>query len=422
MNRLLQGDVGSGKTMVALLSMLLAADNGYQSCLMAPTEILAQQHYHGLKDLLKEMPVEIALLTGSTKVGERRRVLKGLIEDSIHFVVGTHAVIEDVVQFKNLGLTDGVHRAGGSVARTEVRAVLARPYRQRELLDALGQGPSVATPRIAVADTGIGDAPVVPAPRILLVEDSLVNQKVATSMLRRLRCTVQIANNGREALTAMEAEPFDLVLMDCQMPVMDGFTATRERRQRETGGAPRLTIAAMTAHAMQGDRARCLAAGMDDYLTKPINMEQIGQLLERWLPGRASLAEGTAASAAAIPAPTLPTLDAAVLKGLEDLERDGSPGLVADVIDLFVEQSERHLLAITSAIADGRQVLMAAHLHALRGSASSVGASHLAGICASLETLPEPTVAALADGLGQLRLAYADARVALQSLRLSRVP
>jgi ATP-dependent DNA helicase RecG len=114
MNRLLQGDVGSGKTMVALLSMLLAADNGYQSCMMAPTEILAQQHYAGLKDLLKDMPVEIALLTGSVKGAARKRILKGLLEDSIHFVVGTHAVIEDVVQFKNLGLVvvDEQHRFG----------------------------------------------------------------------------------------------------------------------------------------------------------------------------------------------------------------------------------------------------------------------------------------------------------------------
>jgi ATP-dependent DNA helicase RecG len=114
MNRLLQGDVGSGKTMVALLSMLLAADNGYQSCLMAPTEILAQQHYHGLKELLKDMPLEIALLTGSVKSAERKRILKGLIEDTIHFIVGTHAVIEDVVQFKNLGLVivDEQHRFG----------------------------------------------------------------------------------------------------------------------------------------------------------------------------------------------------------------------------------------------------------------------------------------------------------------------
>jgi ATP-dependent DNA helicase RecG len=114
MNRLLQGDVGSGKTMVALLSMLLAADNGFQSCLMAPTEILAQQHYAGLKELLKEMPVELALLTGSTKTAERKRILNGLLEDSIHFVVGTHAVIEDIVQFKNLGLVivDEQHRFG----------------------------------------------------------------------------------------------------------------------------------------------------------------------------------------------------------------------------------------------------------------------------------------------------------------------
>lgn len=114
MNRLLQGDVGSGKTIVALLSMLLAADNGYQSCLMAPTEILAQQHYNGLKALLKDMPVEIALLTGTVKGKERKRILAGLLDDSIHFVVGTHAVIEDVVQFKNLGLVivDEQHRFG----------------------------------------------------------------------------------------------------------------------------------------------------------------------------------------------------------------------------------------------------------------------------------------------------------------------
>jgi ATP-dependent DNA helicase RecG len=114
MNRLLQGDVGSGKTIVALLSMLLAADNGYQSCLMAPTEILAQQHYTGLRELLKEMPVEIALLTGSTKTKERKRILQGLLDDTIHFVVGTHAVIEEAVQFCKLGLVivDEQHRFG----------------------------------------------------------------------------------------------------------------------------------------------------------------------------------------------------------------------------------------------------------------------------------------------------------------------
>ncbi|HEX8277636.1 MAG TPA: ATP-dependent DNA helicase RecG, partial [Segetibacter sp.] len=114
MNRLLQGDVGSGKTIVALLTMLLAADNGYQSCLMAPTEILASQHFRGLSELLKDMPVNIRLLTGSTKTAERREILQQLADGSLNMITGTHALIEDPVLFKNLGLSviDEQHRFG----------------------------------------------------------------------------------------------------------------------------------------------------------------------------------------------------------------------------------------------------------------------------------------------------------------------
>lgn len=114
MNRLLQGDVGSGKTIVALLTMLLAADNGYQSCLMAPTEILSQQHYEGLSKLLKEMPVRVELLTGSTKSAERKRILAATLEGSVHILIGTHALIEQKVQFARLGMAivDEQHRFG----------------------------------------------------------------------------------------------------------------------------------------------------------------------------------------------------------------------------------------------------------------------------------------------------------------------
>jgi ATP-dependent DNA helicase RecG len=114
MNRLLQGDVGSGKTIVALLTMLLAADNGYQSCLMAPTEILVQQHFNSIKKMLKDMPVKVDILTGSAKAAERRRITAGLNDGSIQILLGTHAVIEEVVQFKNLGLVivDEQHRFG----------------------------------------------------------------------------------------------------------------------------------------------------------------------------------------------------------------------------------------------------------------------------------------------------------------------
>jgi ATP-dependent DNA helicase RecG len=114
MNRLLQGDVGSGKTIVALLIMLLAVDNGFQSCLMAPTEILAQQHFNTISELLKDMPVGLHLLTGSTPTGERKYILQSLAEGNLSIIIGTHALIEEVVQFKNLGFVviDEQHRFG----------------------------------------------------------------------------------------------------------------------------------------------------------------------------------------------------------------------------------------------------------------------------------------------------------------------
>ena len=114
MNRLLQGDVGSGKTMVAILTALLAADNGYQSCVMAPTEVLANQHYNGAQKLLENTGVNVALLTGSTKVKERKEIAEGLVSGNINILFGTHALIEDNVLFKNLGFAviDEQHRFG----------------------------------------------------------------------------------------------------------------------------------------------------------------------------------------------------------------------------------------------------------------------------------------------------------------------
>ena len=114
MNRLLQGDVGSGKTIVALMSMLLAADNGCQSCLMAPTEILARQHFEGIGALLKDMPVQVGLLTGSTRTAARRELLQSAMDGSLHILIGTHALIEKPVQFHRLGMVivDEQHRFG----------------------------------------------------------------------------------------------------------------------------------------------------------------------------------------------------------------------------------------------------------------------------------------------------------------------
>src|SRR5690606_20466003 len=114
MNRLLQGDVGSGKTIVAFMSMLMALDNGFQACLMAPTEILSVQHYNGLQELCSKLNISLKLLTGSTNTLERKNIHESLENGSLNILIGTHALLEDKVKFKNLGLAviDEQHRFG----------------------------------------------------------------------------------------------------------------------------------------------------------------------------------------------------------------------------------------------------------------------------------------------------------------------
>ena len=137
-----------------------------------------------------------------------------------------------------------------------------------------------AAERVVVMSSNSATSPILP---ILLVEDNLVNQKVAAQQLKMLGYNVQIAKDGEEAIHKLDAEPYCLVLMDCQMPNMDGFEASRQIRAREAKGEQRLPIIAMTANAMEGDRERCLQAGMDDYIAKPVRIDQLRHLLAQWL-------------------------------------------------------------------------------------------------------------------------------------------
>jgi hypothetical protein len=140
-----------------------------------------------------------------------------------------------------------------------------------------------------VTGTGV-EAPPAPwkdrlAGEVLLAEDNLVNRKIATSMLRNLGLAVTVAGDGREALELLGRQRFAAILMDCQMPVLDGYAATAAWREREAReGLPRTPVIAMTAHAMEGDREKCLAAGMDDYLPKPVRLATLAEMLQTWLP------------------------------------------------------------------------------------------------------------------------------------------
>ncbi|MEN6424415.1 MAG: response regulator, partial [Phycisphaerales bacterium] len=158
---------------------------------------------------------------------------------------------------------------------------LIKPVKQSELLDSIA-----ATLGVATAEEPTPQAPAPERPdhvtplRILLAEDGLVNQKVAVSLLEQRGHGVTVANNGQEALAALDRGSFDVVLMDVQMPTMDGFEATARIREKEEGSGLHLPIIAMTAHAMKGDRERCLAAGMDSYIAKPIRAKEFYEIVE----------------------------------------------------------------------------------------------------------------------------------------------
>jgi len=193
-------------------------------------------------------------------------------------------------------LTSAGHR--GDAARCQelgVSAYLLKPIRQSELREAVARVLGAREQRGAIpliTRFSLHDAREPAASlRVLLVEDNAVNQRLASRLLEKRGHSVVVAGNGLEALEALEKETFDLVLMDVQMPVMDGFEATAAIRKKEGGSGIRVPIVALTAHAMKGDREKCLAGGMDRYLTKPIRPQELDELLENYLVRRVETTE-----------------------------------------------------------------------------------------------------------------------------------
>jgi two-component system, sensor histidine kinase and response regulator len=218
--------------------------------------------------------------------------------------------------------------------------------------------------------------------RILLVEDNRVNQQVASELLGRRGHLVSIAQDGREALTRLEDESFDLVLMDLQMPVMGGLEATAAIRQREDGTGRRTRIVAMTAHAMNADRERCLVGGMDGFLSKPVEPHLLFAVVE----GGAEIAAATlAATSAASSSDTRVTFDADALRR----RLSGNHHLMTGVIRVFLEDLPVRMAAIHDAVASRDAGALSAAAHALKGAAANLSAGGLVEAARVLERIAE---------------------------------
>jgi two-component system, sensor histidine kinase and response regulator len=237
------------------------------------------------------------------------------------------------------------------------------------------------------------------AGRVLLVEDNPVNQAVAEHMLLRVGLKVALAMDGRAAVDAMRQNAFDLVLMDVQMPVLDGLDATRAIRVHEAGLARHTPIVALTANVMAQERDQCLAAGMDDFLPKPFSSPQLHQLLARWLTARPASVNGAAAVATkaadrsrnfVVPGEhrrfDAPVLDRGVLERIRELGGAAKPDLLSRVLQLFLHDAPRHLAAIQQAWQRRDAQLIATSAHALKSSSAYIGAMRLAAVCAALES------------------------------------
>ncbi|HWB38082.1 MAG TPA: response regulator, partial [Rugosimonospora sp.] len=255
-----------------------------------------------------------------------------------------------------------------------------------ELLRVLGLaapkgGPLAGEPR-ALAEAAVVTSTGNTGPRVLVVDDNAVNQRVAARMLSKEGCRVDGATDGREAVELAGRVTYDLILMDCMMPRMDGYEATAGIR-RLAAPAGRVPIVAMTANALQGDRERCLAAGMDDYISKPVRPEDLRRILGRFAGMRA--AETAPAVPPAPPEPDEAAIDMRVLEGFRELQEPGAPDVIAEFIDLFLGDLPGRLATIREGVARDESEQTRGAAHALKSSAAYIGAMALSQRCKELE-------------------------------------
>ncbi len=266
------------------------------------------------------------------------------------------------------------------VERLHIAACLSKPVRQSQLcntlLEVLGDHVPAAEHEPASARVAADATPAVPPLRVLVAEDNSINQKVALRILGRMGVRADAVANGVEALEALTRIPYDLVLMDVQMPEMDGFEATAEIRRRERVTGHHLPVIAMTAHAMQGDRERCLEAGMDDYVTKPVREQLLAVTLLKWSVGRNEPVQEQVARVSAA------DLDIDRLHEMSNGDQAFEGQLLAEVMVSAAAMLER----VREALGSGDRERLESAALSLGAGSSMVGGARLASACEELAT------------------------------------
>jgi PAS domain S-box-containing protein len=274
-------------------------------------------------------------------------------------------------------------------------AHLSKPLRREELYRAIERVVGITDPAIEPAPCGTGAQLPRLCGRVLLVEDNRVNQDIGRAMLGAMGLEVEVAGNGRLGVEMSGCGNFDLLLMDCQMPEMDGFTATAAIRQRErAGGRERVPIVALTANAMQGDRERCLAAGMDDYLPKPFTRTQLFAAVARHLgaprveagspdaPRHTTDQGSEAATPASVPARVL---NPGALRSVLEAVPGVGGSFIEDMVNCYLTETRTLVAAMREAAIGGDDAAIGRAAHALKSSSGSVGAEVLAGLGRDIE-------------------------------------
>jgi signal transduction histidine kinase/AmiR/NasT family two-component response regulator/HPt (histidine-containing phosphotransfer) domain-containing protein len=276
-------------------------------------------------------------------------------------------------------------------------ACLVKPVRQSKLFDVLAEawGTCVEQP-VAEMLTTLTLAESHPTEkkerkihaRVLVADDNTTNQKVARLMLENLGCRVDVAANGKEAVEMLDLLPYDVVFMDCEMPEMDGYEATAEIRRRHEGRR-HVPIAAMTAKAIQGDREHCLASGMDDYISKPVRLEDLEATLDRWISndGGAVQVEPQNIPVSVRMAQVSPALDPEMSERLRKLAEATDPSVLTEIYEAFLSSAAEYLTALRQAAQAGASDDLRKAAHALKGASANIGAQNLAEISRQLEAL-----------------------------------